>query len=458
MRSFLKKLARQLPGDLGVEVARGAGVVFFIQTGGAGLSYLLHVVLARVLGASGYGVYSYVIAWLALLAVPAGLGLNTALVRFVPEYREDDEFGLLRGVTRRSWQMVTGVGIVLALAGTGLIVWWGDRLPIPYDAALLIGLWIVPLRALVGVQVAMGRGLKRMTLAYLPGQVIRPLLVVGAVGAAAYWGLDLDAVEALVLTGGAYLVTVLGQGVILDKNILSEAAGRDAEFRTRRWLRISLPMLLIAGAFLLLKRTDVVMLGSLAEAADVGTYNAAARTANLTSFVLMAVNAIAAPSMAPLFRKDEHDRLQDLASTVAHLAFWPSLIIGLLLIVLGPFVLSIFGEAFVAGQGVLAILVAAHVVNVSVGSVGYLMNMTGNQDEMARVVGIAAVINVVLNAALIPQFGALGAALATGGSMMAWNVWLNRIVVARLSIRPSIVFAVRRLVEERLTPDEGGDE
>lgn len=458
MRAFLKKCTKLLPSDLGEEVAKGAGIVLSIQIAGAGLSYLSHVVLARVLDAAGYGVYAYAMAWLAVLAVPAGLGFNTALVRFVSEYREAGEYGLLRGVTLRSWQLVLGVGVCLALIGSGVIVWGREFFPIPYGAALLIGLWIVPLRALVGLQMAIGRGLKRMVLAYLPGQVIRPLIIVVGVSLVSVFVGDMNQREALGLTAGAYLVAVLAQGGVLERRIRSETAGGEPEYQTRRWLRISLPMLLIAGFMLLLNRTDVVMLGTLAEASEVGTYNAAARTANLTSFVLMAVNAIAAPSIAPLFRKGEHDRLQGLASTVAHLAFWPSLAVGAGLISLAPFILGLFGDEFLAGQSVLTILVVGHLVNVGVGSVGYLMNMTGNQDVMARVVGITAIINIILNAILIPYFGALGAGLATATSTVLWNLWLNRIVVAQLSIRPSIVHAVGRFIKrQRLFQREGVD-
>jgi O-antigen/teichoic acid export membrane protein len=297
-----------------------------------------------------------------------------------------------------------------------------------------------------------------MTLAYLPGQVIRPLLLILGIVLLSVLGGELDQRKALGVTAGAYFLAVLSQGAVLERRVRSEVGDGRPEYRTRRWLRISLPMLLIAGFILLLNRTDVVMLGALAEARDVGTYNAAARTANLTTFVLMAVNAMAAPSIAPLFRKGEHERLQDLASTVAHLTFWPSLAVGVGLVGLAPYILGLFGEAFVAGHGVLAILVVGHLVNVGVGSVGYLMNMTGNQDEMARVVGSAAVVNILLNALLIPRFGALGAGMATATSTMVWNVWLNRIVVSRISIHPSIVHAVRRFVAERqFVRRPGGD-
>lgn len=427
-------------------MARGASAVLLIQVGGAGLSYLSHIVLARVLDAAGYGVYSYVMAWTSLLAIPAGLGLSTALVRFVSQYRQKGADGLLRGVAIRGWQLVVVAGTLIAGLASGFIVWGAERFGIQYAEALLVGIWIVPLRAVISVQVAMSRGLKRMTLAYLPGKIVRPLLLLSGVGLLLRIQGTIDDRMALGVAVASFFIAIVGQGTVLGRRVVSITDGACKRFKTKRWLRISLPMLLISGFLLIMSRTDVVMLGMLVGAEDVGTYNAASRTANVASFVLIAVNAIAAPTIASLYSEGRHEKLQELASTVAHFIFWPSLVVVVGLIAAAPFILRLFGSEFVAADTVLTVLAVGHLVNVGVGSVGYLMNMTGNQDEMARVVGTAAIINIVLNAVAIPIYGALGAALATAVSMAVWNVWLNRVVVARLSIRPSIVHAVRQFV------------
>lgn len=69
----------------------------------------------------------------------------------------------------------------------------------------------------------------------------------------------------------------------------------------------------------------------------------------------------------------------------------------------------------------------------------------GNQDEMARVMGVAALLHLVLNGVVIPPFGAMGAAVATAPPKAGWHAWLNRLV-ARLSIQPSIAQAALRRI------------
>ncbi|MDJ0571261.1 MAG: polysaccharide biosynthesis C-terminal domain-containing protein, partial [Pleurocapsa sp. MO_192.B19] len=54
-------------------------------------------------------------------------------------------------------------------------------------------------------------------------------------------------------------------------------------------------------------------------------------------------------------------------------------------------------------------------VNVSTGSVGLLLNMTGNESYTLISRVSSTVLNVVLNALLIPRWGLEGAAIATAG-------------------------------------------
>jgi O-antigen/teichoic acid export membrane protein len=65
--------------------------------------------------------------------------------------------------------------------------------------------------------------------------------------------------------------------------------------------------------------------------------------------------------------------------------------------------------------------------------------MTGNERETVKGVGISTVINVVLNIALIPRYGSVGAAVATAASIVIWNLLLFRAVWVRLGIRSTAI-------------------
>lgn len=209
------------------------------------------------------------------------------------------------------------------------------------------------------------------------------------------------------------------------------------------WLAVSLPLLFLDSSFMILNQTDTLLIGAILGTKFVGIYNAASQTASVVNIMLAAVNAIAAPEFASLYAQGDIAGLQRLTSTIAKWMFVPTLVIASGLILFAAPVLNLFGLEFVAGKWAMIALVLGQLVNVGAGSVGYLLIMTGHQNQCAKVIGICALVNIVLNFIAIPTLGILGAGLATGLSMALWNIWLNTLVVKYLDVNPSIVAALR---------------
>ena len=442
MFKVLPRLLRSLwQQDMLATLARGAGIAFVIQATGTGLKYLTQVLLARWMGASEYGVYAYAFTWANLLSVFATLGFTTGVLRFVPEYLTKRDWAHLRGLIRRVRQLVFLAGLALALVG-GLVLLF-LRSPQMDVSALLLGMGLVPLLALMSVQTEMVRGTQRIALAYAPPMLLQPVLALGT----AFF--VLKALGAL--TGGAtigafmpaVLVVVGVQSRGLIRAVPREAVSALPRYETSEWLRVSLPLLLVAGSLIVLNQADILMIGMFLGPKEAGIYTAATKTAALVSFVLVAVNAIAAPMISELHTKGDREKLQEMVSAAARWMFWPSLGATLGLVLFGGAVLGFFGPEFTEGYWALVLLALGQLVNASVGPVGYLMSLTGHQDLSARVYGLNALVNVGLNALLIPIWGLVGAAVATMATMILWNVWLYGLVCRLLGIR-SLAFSVLR--------------
>ena len=99
-----------------------------------------------------------------------------------------------------------------------------------------------------------------------------------------------------------------------------------------------------------------------------------------------------------------------------------------------PLMGMVFGSEFERGSIALIILCTAQVINAGAGSVNEILNMTGNEMDTALGMTIGAVTNVLLNVMLIPKWGIEGAALATGISLIVWNLILIIRVQKRLGI------------------------
>ena len=104
------------------------------------------------------------------------------------------------------------------------------------------------------------------------------------------------------------------------------------------------------------------------------------------------------------------------------------------LLVFGQRFLLIFGAEFTTGRAALSILSAGQLINVAMGAVGLLLVMTGHERDAAKGIGIGALLNIILNALMIPRWGLEGAAIANAGSIIAWNVLLALWVYRRLGI------------------------
>ncbi|MGB8274445.1 MAG: polysaccharide biosynthesis C-terminal domain-containing protein, partial [Alphaproteobacteria bacterium] len=169
-----------------------------------------------------------------------------------------------------------------------------------------------------------------------------------------------------------------------------------------------------------------------------GIYAVAIRAAELLTFVLAAVNTVIAPRVASYYYQGDSVRLQRLLSASARRALLLTLPLGLMLIIAGPWLLNtVFGAEYAPGAIAMAILAGAQLVNVAAGSVGLVLNMTGHERITAWGVGLAAILNIALNALLIPLWGIEGAAIATASSLVAWNLILWLAVRRHLGLRPS---------------------
>lgn len=80
------------------------------------------------------------------------------------------------------------------------------------------------------------------------------------------------------------------------------------------------------------------------------------------------------------------------------------------------------------------VLSIGQLINVSFGPVGQLAIHTGHEKGTAVVIGVGAMINVILNVLLIPQWGMFGAAIATAVSLTAWNLLLTIFIYMRTGI------------------------
>ncbi len=416
-------------------LARAVAGTFGLQVASAGLGYLSTLFLARLLGAAGYGSYAYAIALLNLLLIPAVLGLRSTLTRDIAVYRTQADWGAVRGLLQWANNIVLWASIFLAVVTLGVVWQLSQSTDSQTLIVLAIALLSLPVRALTELRQAAMYALQHIVSGQLPEMLIRPLLFVTLLGSGYLtFGDKFTAPWAMAAYAFTSVIAFFVGNHLLKKAVSRHCQPAPAQYQRKLWLQRSLPMLLVGGMYVINNQTDKVMLGAMQGVSAVGIYNIASQGTKLITFVLIAFGTSLGPTFASLYAQGNISRLQQIITKSCRLILLSALPISIGLIVFGAQFLSLFGPDFVQGKTVLAILSIGQLTNAATGTVALLLTMTNHQKDVATGVTLSALLNIILNALLIPRWGAEGAAVATASSAILWNVLLVIVAYKRIGI------------------------
>src|SRR4029077_4879143 len=125
--------------------------------------------------------------------------------------------------------------------------------------------------------------------------------------------------------------------------------------------------------------------------------------------------------IAELYARGQIELLGRIYQTLTKWILGITLPLGAGMIIFAPALMRIFGHDFEIGWPILVIGTLGQLVNCGVGSVGYLLLMSGNQRRLIRVQAVMAVVMVVLNLLLIPRWGIVGAAVGASATNVVTN-------------------------------------
>jgi O-antigen/teichoic acid export membrane protein len=195
---------------------RIALVTFAVRIVSAVIAYFSQVFLARWMGDFQYGVFVVVWVGAVILGGLACLGIQTAVLRFVPENTERGEVQLLRGVIVGSRIQGAVASTVFALGGAAGLYYFGDHLESYYLIPLYLGAITLPMLAIAEIQDNLARAFNWADLSLWPTFIARPLLIILMMLVAIDFGAEPNAVTAMGATIAATYVTSIGQLLLLS--------------------------------------------------------------------------------------------------------------------------------------------------------------------------------------------------------------------------------------------------
>jgi len=395
-----------------------------VSIAGIGVQKLLlfatTLLLTNGLGVGVYGVYAFSNRLVTSLGSFALLGAEVALLRYIPEAeddpaRRDRVLGLAVGTV-----VLTGLSFALVLFVAA--PWLGARtiahpLFVPVFRTLVVAL---PLLGLVRLTGNLLRSLEQIVDQTVVLWVALPGLRFCAVAFSLALGFGvLGLVSALV---GAAGLTLAIAGLLVHRHTSVRPTGGQSSAEVVQFANYIGPVALGKVGGVLRNRVDVFLVGALLSAAAAGIYNVALFLAGFVSLSLVAFNQLFPPAAARLHAADQREELDVLYSVATRWIFTGGLAVAVVEFVLRDELLALFGTAYTGGSLVLAVFLLGQVVNCSVGSAGWLLQMTDHQYLNAANNWLLAVLNVGVSYYALLEFGLIGAAVGTAGSLVVVNL------------------------------------
>jgi len=400
MRSFRKNVAGLLVGQLSRLAIQAA---YF-------------VVIARMLGVSGYGAFAAALALIALVSPFSSLGVNTLMVKNVSRRQEDGPSEWRRGLL---FTVCGGIVASLAVVALGKIVLPGEVSPwavLQLAIAELLGLKLVEL---VGsFWQSMGRS---AALIVLPS--LLNIMRLGAALIVLFWS------EEVVLTDWStwYICATVPFGLAVSLYTTVRLKAERKEYRlgaseAREGLLYSVSL----ASQNVYNDIDKTMLASLYSVSSAGVYSAAYR---IIDMAYAPIRSIAAAAYPLFFREGEQGLASALRLTrkIAPAAVGIALAAALSTLLVAPLAPAILGADYESAVDIVRLL--APLILLRAASFLAADTLTGAGHQGFRTVaqiGIA-VINAALNVLVIPEFGILGAVITTlfCEAILGISLWLR---------------------------------
>jgi O-antigen/teichoic acid export membrane protein len=399
-----------------------------------GLNMVSQVLAVRFLSKSDFGAYAFAVSVTTLGATISALGLDKAAARFLPFYREHgDNRRILGALALMLWTILAlGGGIIAAVhIRNGALT---DTMPHdPLAASLLLILVILaPVGALDTLLISLSAVFSGARTIFFRRHLLAPILKLLATVAIIGMGGSVRSLAwATVVTGvlGTAIFAFTLARVLRRQGVLEHWRHWRQSVPARQIYSFATPMFGSDMVFILRTVLVVFMLEHFRGALDVAAYQAVVPAGRLNLLVRQSFEYLFVPLAARLHARDQHQAIEHLH---AHTTTWVAVLSFPIFIVFfslaEPVTVLLFGERYADSAPILSILSLGQFLNAVTGTSALTMRVFGKVRVLVAIDAIVTVVSLPLYMFLIPRFGAIGAAIATGITLFVHSI-LNVVCV-----------------------------
>ncbi len=423
-------------GTAGQTIAKNTFWLFFGQMTGRLLRAVIVIYAARILGVASWGAFSYALGVAAFLTIFSDIGINALITKETsrnPELKN-------KYIATAFWTKLVLLTILIA----GVAVAFPYLTNIPEAAAIMpILIFVFAFDTLRDLGSAISRSMEKMEIESLIGAFTNLAIVI--------LGIIFLILEPTSRALAYAYAAGSGLGLLAIWFVLRRQIGN---FFTNFDRKLVKDILLTAWPFGLMGlmgainlNIDIIMVGWLGSATDVGYYSAAQKPVLLLYILPTLLASSIFPVMARMAKIAPAIIVALLEKAIAGVILLaiPVVLIGL--IFAGPIINLLFGAEYLPAVDAFRILVLTVLVVYPSTLLGNAIFAFDAQKSFVIFVPTFAAFNILFNFILIPIMGITGAATATLISQVIANflIWRKMNSIHKLSLLPQFKFYFRLL-------------
>ncbi len=365
------------------------------------LSVFVGTITARYLGPGNYGLISYGSAYVSFFTSLCNLGLNSVIIKEFYDHPDDQGTAVGSALVMR---FVSSVLSVMTIMSVVMVLDGNEKQTVAVVFLCSLGA-VFHIFETFNYWFQSKYKSKITSLATLIAYIVTSIykIVLLILGKSVYWFAFSTSVDYIVVAIFLLLAYKSYNGPKLSFSFE----------KSKALLKVSYHYILSSTMVSIYGHTDKLMLKQMLDETEVGYYSTAFTVCLMWTFVLQAIVDSVYPSILKL-KSENQEAYERKNRQLYAIVFYISCFVSIAFLIFGDLAVKIlYGEAYEASAPVLKI--AAWYVAFSY--LGVARNAwivsEGKQKYLKYMYGCAAIMNVILNAFMIPLIGASGAALAT---------------------------------------------
>lgn len=396
------------------KLVAGGSTLFLGLIVGRIVIFLLEITLGRVLGPVNYGLYALGIALISFIRPFSLLGLDMAIIKFVPVHNVKKEYNKLKGIISGTVIITTVTSVIIA----GVLILYSNVIAQKVfdkpSLAQLLRIFAVslPFYGFMTIGACTLRAFQKYKYDSIIRNVVLPCSNLLLVGALLLFGLSVvGATYSFVIS---FVLTSIVACFLVCRVFPQLLDDLRARFDYVKTLRYSLPVLMSGMSIFLLANVDKIMLGYFVSDEQLGIYVAATKAPRLLAMFIVSLELACAPIISQLYGSENIQSLQAVFRTVTRWGFLLTLPAAIAMAFFSKdIILLLFGSRFVGGWAIMAILTLPFLLDAMIGPARIILQIC-DKERWDLVYNFTMVfLDVVLNIILIKKFGIAGAAIAT---------------------------------------------